>query len=66
MKPHECAGKDCASCTVDDCEERIAQARRERDESVGRHKTAMARKSRTARRISQSEHGALRRPLGDS
>lgn len=77
MKPVECADRNCKECIEEDCEEKIAQqksaldvregrARQGRDEAAGRYKTQMARKSRTARRISQSEHSALRRPLGGS
>lgn len=58
-----CVEQGCATCD-EDCEERIAQARRERDESAGRHKTAMARKSRVAQRIKSTsgEHPVVKRP----
>lgn len=62
--PNKCNTDNCADCD-EECDERIVQARRERDESAGRHKTAMARKSRAAQRVkhTSSEHPVVRRPV---
>lgn len=64
-KPEECLDRNCDECVEEDCQEAIAHARQQRDEAAGRYKTQMARKSRTARRISGMSDVPPRRAVGD-